>query len=129
MCLVFYLFFAGLILLYTVVHDLWRIGDGLKKLPHVDHQQELNEAGLTVMRGVFRCTILGVLVAIWMKVQSSYLASSGENIVTWLVGDMSSLFQGRNDVSTGFAIVCRRITAAFLSLFRPILYFCMAPSD
>ncbi|RWE62565.1 MAG: hypothetical protein EOS62_31410, partial [Mesorhizobium sp.] len=34
MCLVFYLFFAGLILLYTVVHDLWRIGDGLKKLPH-----------------------------------------------------------------------------------------------
>lgn len=102
MCLVFYLFFAGLILLYTVVHDLWRIGDGLKKLPHVDHQQELNEAGLTVMRGVFRCTVLGVLVAIWMKVQSSYLASSGENIVAWLVGDMSSMFQGRDDVSTGF---------------------------
>ena len=102
MCLVFYLFFAGLILLYTVVHDLWKIGDGLKKLPDVDHQQELNEAGLTVMRGVFRCTVLGVLVAIWMKVQSSYLASSGENIVAWLVGDMSSMFQGRNDVSAGF---------------------------
>ncbi|RWE61910.1 MAG: hypothetical protein EOS62_31485, partial [Mesorhizobium sp.] len=64
----------------------------MKKLPHVDHQQELNEAGLTVMRGVFRCTVLGVLVAIWMKVQSSYLASSGENIVAWLVGDMSSMF-------------------------------------
>jgi hypothetical protein len=37
-----------------------------------------------------------------MKVQSSYLASSGENIVAWLVGDMSSIFQGRNDMSTGF---------------------------
>lgn len=102
MCLVFYLFFAGLILLYTIVHDLWRIGDGLKKRPDVDHQNELNEAGLTVMRGVFRCAVLGILVAIWMKVQSSYLASSGENIVAWLVGDMSSIFQGRNDVSTGF---------------------------
>jgi hypothetical protein len=102
MCLVFYLFFVGLILLYTIVHDLWRIGDGLKKLPHVDHRQELNEAGLIVMHGVFRCTVLGVLIAIWMKVQSSYLASSGENIVAWLVGDISSMFQGRDDVSTGF---------------------------
>lgn len=37
-----------------------------------------------------------------MKVQSSYLVSSGENIVAWLVRDMSSIFQGRNDVSTGF---------------------------
>ncbi|MER9674107.1 hypothetical protein [Mesorhizobium sp. M0208] len=102
MCLVFYLFFAGLILVYTVVHDLWRIGDRLKKLSYVDHQQELNEAGLTVMRAVFRCTVLGVLVAIWMKVQSSYLASSGENIVAWLVGDMSSMFQGREHVTNGF---------------------------
>jgi hypothetical protein len=101
MCLVFYLFFAGLILLYTVVHDLWRLGVGLKKLPHVDHQQELDEAGLIVMRGVFRCTVLGVLVAIWMKVQSFYLVSGGENILAWLVGDMSSLFQGRDDVSSG----------------------------
>jgi hypothetical protein len=102
MCLVFYLFFAGLILLYTVVHDLWKIGDGLKKRPDVDHQHELSDAGLIVMRGVFRCAVLGILVAIWMKVQSSYLASSGENIVAWLVGDMSSIFLGRNDVSTGF---------------------------
>lgn len=101
MCLVFYLFFAGLIVLYTVVHDLWKIGDGLKKRPDVDHQHELSEAGLIVMRGVFRCAVLGILVAIWMKVQSSYLASSGENIVAWLVRDMSSIFQGRNDVSTG----------------------------
>jgi hypothetical protein len=102
MCLVFYLFFVGLILLYSIVHDLWRIGDGFKKQPHVDHQQELNEAGLTVMLGVFRCTVLGVLIAIWMKVQSSYLASGGENIVAWLVGDLSWMFQGRDNVSTGF---------------------------
>lgn len=105
MCLVFYLFFVGLILLYTVVHDLWKIGDGLKKRPDVvdvDHQHELSEAGLIVMRGVFRCAVLGILVAIWMKVQSSYLASSGENIVAWLVGDTSSIFQDRNGVSTVF---------------------------
>lgn len=102
MCLVFYFFFVGLILIYTVVHDLWKIESGLKRRSDVDHQHQLNETGLTVMRGVFRCTVMGVLVAIWMKVQSSYLASSGENIVAWLVGDMSSIFQGRDNVSTGF---------------------------
>ncbi|RJT32654.1 hypothetical protein D3227_26750 [Mesorhizobium waimense] len=102
MCLVFYLFFVGLILLHTVVHDLWRIGEAASNRRELDYERELNEASLRVMRGVFRCTVLGVLVAIWMKVQSSYLASSGENIVAWLVGDMSSMFQGRDDVSTGF---------------------------
>ena len=30
MCLCFYLFFVGLILLYTVVHDLWRIGEAVE---------------------------------------------------------------------------------------------------
>ena len=39
MCLCFYLFFVGLILLYTVVHDLWRIGEASKNRPEVDYQQ------------------------------------------------------------------------------------------
>ena len=51
------------------------------------------------MHGIFRCTVLGVLIAIVMKVQSAYLTSRGENIVTWLVSDMSSAFYGRNEVS------------------------------
>jgi hypothetical protein len=53
MCLVFYLFFAGLILLYTIVHDLWKIGSELKKRPDADHEHQLNETSLTVMRGFF----------------------------------------------------------------------------
>ena len=69
----------------------------------VDYQHELNEASLRVMRGIFRCTVLGILIAIVMKVQSAYLTSRGENIVAWLVGDMSSAFYGRNDVSAGFS--------------------------
>ncbi|RUW17889.1 hypothetical protein EOA60_29850, partial [Mesorhizobium sp. M1A.F.Ca.IN.020.06.1.1] len=99
MCLCFYLFFVGLILLYTVVHDLWRIGVASKSGPEVDYQHEVNEVVLKVMRGIFRCTVLGVLIAICMKVQSAYLTSRGENIVAWLVGDMSSAFNGGNDVS------------------------------
>jgi len=108
MCLCFYLFFVGLILLYTLVHDLWIIGEAANNRSEVDYQHELNEASLRVMRGIFRCTVLGVLIAIVMKVQSAYLTSRGENIVAWLVGDMSSVFRGRNDVSAG--IIYRRPT-------------------
>lgn len=102
MCLCFYLFFVGLILLHTVVHDLWRIGEASKSRPDADYQHELNETSLRVMRGIFRCTVLGVLIAIVMKVQSAYLTSRGENIVAWLVNDMASAFYGREEVSAGF---------------------------
>lgn len=102
MCLCFYLFFAGLILLHTMVHDLWKIGETSKTRPEVEYRYELDELGLRVMRGIFRCTVLGVLVAICMKAQSSYLTSNGENIVDWLAGDMSSAWYEHKDVSNGF---------------------------
>ena len=103
MSLCFYLFFVGLILLYTVIDDLWRIGESASILMHVDSQHAINAVSLRVMHGIFRCTVLGVLIAIVMKVQSAYLTSRGENILTWLVADMSSAFYKRNDVVAGFS--------------------------
>jgi hypothetical protein len=41
------LFFVGLILLYSVIHDLW------SNRPEVDYQHEHNEASLRVMREFF----------------------------------------------------------------------------
>jgi hypothetical protein len=99
MCLCFYLFFVGLILLYTVIEDLCQTSEAASNQREVDYQHELNVAGRRVMRALFRCTVLGVLIAIVMKVQSAYLTSSGENIVAWLVDDMSSAFDGQSDVS------------------------------
>lgn len=101
MSLCFYLFFAGLILLYTVIHDLWRIGRSASTSLEETYQRNLNDTSLRVMHGVFRCCVLGVLIAIVMKVQSAYLTSSGENILAWLVGDMSSILYGRNEVAVG----------------------------
>lgn len=101
MSLCFYLFFAGLILLYTVVHDLWRIGRSASTSLEGAYQRNLNDTSLRVMHGVFRCCVLGVLIAIVMKIQSAYLTSSGENILAWLVGDMSSILYGRNEVAVG----------------------------
>jgi hypothetical protein len=101
MSLCFYVFFVGLILLYTVVYDLWRVVEVTKHRLDADYRHEIDEVGLRVMRGIFRCTVLGVLIAICMKVQSSYLTSSGENVAAWLVSDMSSALHGRDNVSDG----------------------------
>ncbi|RWQ62961.1 hypothetical protein [Mesorhizobium sp.] len=123
MCLCFYLFFVGLILLYTVVHDLWRIGRASKNWPEADYQRELNEVGLRVMLGIFRCTVLGVLIAIVMKLQSAYLTSRGENIVAWLVDDMSSAFYGGNDVSDGIVYRMPTHYSSFLVVISTCVVF------
>jgi len=99
MSICFYLFFAGLILLHTIVHDLWKIEGDVKAQPDVAHRREREEIRLTIMRGIFRCTILGVLVAVCMKIQSAYLSSNGEDVVTWLIHDMSSVLNGHPDGS------------------------------
>lgn len=98
----FYLFFVGLILLYTMTHDLWKIVDTSKYRSKMDFQGVVGEVGNKLMRGIFRCTILGVLIAICMKLQTIYLSSSGGNIVAWLVGDMSSVLRGQEKIDHMF---------------------------
>ncbi|MDW9645657.1 hypothetical protein GOB48_28425 [Sinorhizobium meliloti] len=102
MCLCFYLLFAGLILLHTILHDLWKVEEG-SKMRLEEYRRAGGEIGLRVMRGIFRCTILGVLVAICMKAQSAYLASNGEDILTWLANDMSSAWNGQRNDSNSFS--------------------------
>lgn len=117
MCLCFYLFFAGLILLYSVVDDLRKIREALKSRSDVQRDLDLNEAGFTVIRWVFRCTILGLLIATVMKLQSSYLASDGTNIATWLVRDLSSAVYERANAGNRFSY---RLPTHFSSLLIAI---------
>lgn len=99
MSICFYLFFAGLILLHAIVYDLWKIEGGALTQPEASHRRERAEIRLRIMRGIFRCTLLGVLVAVCMKVQSAYLSSNGEDVMTWLIHDMSSVIDGHPDGS------------------------------
>lgn len=99
MSVCFYLFLAGLILLHTIVHDLWRLEGDPKTPPEVEHRRETSEICLRIMRGIFRSTVLGVLVAVCMKIQSSYLSSNGRDVVTWIIHDMFSVIYGHPDGS------------------------------
>lgn len=101
MCLCFYLFFVGLILLYTLAHDLWKIGAASRRWLAVDYQHEINEVVVRVIRGIFRCTVLGILIAMCMKLQSFYLTSDARNILAWMLGDFMSVLYGREEVVGG----------------------------
>lgn len=104
MCLCFYLFFAGLILLYTVAYDLSRIRrDSEECSEAVEQLDAFHKVSHRVVHAIFRCTILGILIAIAMKVQSAYLVSRGENILAWLIGDVSSAFHGHDKVDAGIS--------------------------
>jgi hypothetical protein len=95
MCLCFYLFFVGLILLYTLVHDLWEI-ENRSALEHRGPQPDIVEIRHRIMRGVFRCTICGVLIAACMKLQSVYLITNAVSILDWLFRDTLSVLSERD---------------------------------
>jgi hypothetical protein len=101
MCLCFYLMFVGLILLYTIAFDLWDISSNSEIEADDAQQQEASQIGHRVMRGIFRCTVLGVLIAVCMKLQSFYLTTSSENIIAWFIEDLRSVLFNREDSSDG----------------------------
>lgn len=94
MCLCFYLFFVGLILLYTVTHDFHEISRKPKKRIDVRPFADIREVAHPILRAIFRCSICGLLIAVTMKLQSAYLTTSAESIWGWLADDLSSILLG-----------------------------------
>lgn len=123
MAICFYIFFVGLILLFTIAHDFWKIRQNLKILLKMDDQREFSEVGLIVMRAIFRCTVLGILVAICMKGQSSYLTSTDEKITTWLVRDMSSAFYGPSNLNDSIGYRMPTHYSSFLVVISTCIVF------
>lgn len=98
MCLCFYLFFAGLMLLYTIAHDFSRSLSASGVLQGAKVDPAVQGVGVRVMIGIFRCVMLSILIAICMKLQSAYLTSSGANIASWLLSDTLSVIAGRAEI-------------------------------
>mgnify|MGYP001627809541 CR=1 FL=1 len=91
-----YLFFAGLIFLHLMKHDYLDLVKGLDARSGENPNPETADIGISLMNGVFRCTVLGVVITILMKLQSSFLQSTGVSIIDWVVNDFRSPF-GNHD--------------------------------
>ncbi len=98
MCLCFYLYFVGLILLYTVTHDFHEIGRVSKYKKGVELQIDNHEIAHLILRAIFRCSVSGMLIAISMKLQTAYLTTNAGSILDWLVGDSLSILSGIGEV-------------------------------
>lgn len=91
-----YLFFAGLIFLHLMKHDYLDLVKGLEIRSGENPNPEIVAISTSLMYGIFRCTVLGVVITILMKLQSVFLQSSGVNIIDWLGADFRSPF-GNHD--------------------------------
>ena len=91
MSVCFYLFAAGLILLTTLVEDFAQLEESLHRQLEVSRSRSAEAIGSTIMRGIFRCTVAGLLIAMCMKLQSLYVVVSAPNIWAWLVSDIGSV--------------------------------------
>lgn len=96
MCLCFYLFFVGLILLYTLAYDYRDIERRSISVLDESFPEVSKAVGERVMQGVFRCTLSGVLIAICMKLQAIFLVTNSANILDWLTQDFLSVLMGRD---------------------------------
>jgi len=98
MCLCFYLFFVGLILIYTVAHDF----KDIKRQSVRASENDLTDIAFQIISrisgGVFRCAISGILIAICMKLQSVYLITNSGDIVSWLVNDFLTVTAGHDTI-------------------------------
>lgn len=96
MCLCFYLFFVGLILLCTLAHDYRDIKRRSISVLDESFPEVARTVSERVMQGVFRCTLSGVLIAICMKLQAIFLVTNSANILEWLAQDFLSVMIGRD---------------------------------
>ncbi len=92
MSVCFYLFVAGLILLTTLVDDYAQLKKSLDHQFDVDRTRSIDAAGSTIMRGICRCTVAGLLIAMCMKLQSLYVVVPAPNFGAWLASDIGSVF-------------------------------------
>lgn len=89
MCTSFYMFFAALTLLYCVSKDY----NNAQNEARSSQSEEINTAACVfIVRRLYRCTILGIFIAILMRVQNVYLSTGSTNIISWLLEDLKSAF-------------------------------------
>lgn len=88
MCLCFYLLIAGLILLCNLVDDFAAVR---AVAISTGRTQDSDAAAAIIMKGIARCTIAGLMIAMCMKLQSLYIVNSAPSLLAWLLADAASL--------------------------------------
>lgn len=86
------LFLCGLILICTVNHDLARLEEADRLL--ASEYKRVAAVCLRLYHGVYRCAVLGIMIASCIKLQAVYLTSDAPTIIAWITKDIAIVFGG-----------------------------------
>lgn len=95
----FFFFFVGLILLFTLVSDFWELVRVVELWADGQNKRQIYRVGLRLMDGIFRCCILGLLIAICMKLQSTFMLSNGTTIMSWMISDFLAVLGHHENIN------------------------------
>lgn len=118
-----FLYLTGLLFLYTLASDFRAICCRPEAQTCEVFQRDARAIGAKLVSGMFRGVVIGLLMIICIKLQTSYLLSDAQNIVVWLAGDVSFAL-GISDVLAGW--LGQRAMANFTSfalLFMTVTIF------
>lgn len=117
-----YLFFAGLIVLYTLTDDFVDFSTGLAHDRAEEQRRRLAKIGDELMVGVFRCCSLGLMITILMKLQASFLLSDSRDIVGWLAADLLAPFRSSVPQINGYGFH-QNVPGFYYSFFCLLVIF------
>ena len=86
MAVCFYVMFVGLILLFTLADDFRAVLSD----SHVDDDVR-DDVAHVILKGLHRCAVAGMLIAICMTVQNRYLSSDAPHVWSWLFEDLRAV--------------------------------------
>ncbi|NOC47372.1 RcgA family putative transporter [Ruegeria sp. HKCCD7559] len=117
-----YLFFAGLIVLYTLTDDVVDFSASLAHDGAEEQRRCLARIGDALIVGVFRCCSLGLMITILMKLQASFLLSDSREIVGWLAADLRAPFRSSGPHFNGYGFH-QNVPGFYYSFFCLLVIF------
>jgi hypothetical protein len=79
------LLFCGLHFFHLLKQDYVELMKGVPSDLESNTLRSLEDISFGLMNGIYRCTALGIVITIMMKLQSDFLHSGSSNIVQWLI--------------------------------------------
>ncbi len=85
--LIYWFLFSGSLLLYMHSSDYAEICKYQAPGSEVQDVDQSFQLGMKIIECVFRCTVLGILVALSIKINAAYLVTDADSISGWLLND------------------------------------------
>lgn len=86
------IYLVGMLFMYIVMVDFYSLFNHNEIKESEQIYNVINNIAHTLRNGMFRCSLLGLWIAMCIKLQLVYLSSGSNNILKWLIDDFRQVF-------------------------------------